>query len=339
MRGGHTNAMTRNLLHQGQSSASSSSPMNINPPNILQLTTSSGAMNPPIAMPNNSSNNLNANRFDSFRTRTPNTSRPPSVHVDDYYRMESANAQKQQQQQLIQATPLSQQQIQPQTQAQPQPQQQPNNIQVPIQNVSPLVHVECNKNLITLNPSDISPSNPSVSSLPQQMTNELNLNKNTLGITNTNANNNASPTTTNNNNSNNNSPSASSVNKANNSPSPAQNSSQNINFPVKPIQTVNSQNQIQHQQSHSVGNTMQPLSIRSNNFDNSKNMNAGNNNNIVKNELLPTPNNTNNINVIKNSVHENLIQIDLNNSFPKISGNKIFFFSELDLHLILGKSF
>ena len=55
----------------------------------------------------NNSGNVNTNgsnmqgqqnmmRHDSFRTRLPNTSRPPSLHVDEFYRLESANAKQQQ---------------------------------------------------------------------------------------------------------------------------------------------------------------------------------------------------------------------------------------------------
>ena len=38
--------------------------------------------------------------LDSFRARLPNTSRPPSLHVDEFYRLENENA-KQQQQNII----------------------------------------------------------------------------------------------------------------------------------------------------------------------------------------------------------------------------------------------
>jgi len=31
---------------------------------------------------------MNTNRGDMFRSRLPNTSRPPSMHVDDYVKME-----------------------------------------------------------------------------------------------------------------------------------------------------------------------------------------------------------------------------------------------------------
>ena len=188
MRGGHTNAMTRNLLNQSQSNGSSSgNPIVANQINILQATTSSGAMNPPVNLPS-SNNNLNTNtsgiRYDPFRTRTPNTSRPPSVHVDDFYRMESANAQKQQQhqqqQQQVQAPPphpqQQPQQQQQQQQQQPQQQQQiqsqlsvPSQQQTPIQNTLPHIHAETNKNLITLNPNDGPSTNtPPLNTLPQQ---------------------------------------------------------------------------------------------------------------------------------------------------------------------------
>jgi hypothetical protein len=76
MRGGHNNSIGRGL---NQANNSQMNPASATP----------GLMNPPAAPA--------INRHDPFRTRPPNTSRPPSVHVDDYYRMESANAQAQKQ--------------------------------------------------------------------------------------------------------------------------------------------------------------------------------------------------------------------------------------------------
>lgn len=39
--------------------------------------------------------------LDSFRARLPNTSRPPSLHVDEFYRLENENAKQQQQNNII----------------------------------------------------------------------------------------------------------------------------------------------------------------------------------------------------------------------------------------------
>ena len=321
MRGGHTNAMTRNLLNQSQSNGSSSvNPIVASQINILQATTSSGAMNPPVNLPS-SNNNLNTNtsgiRYDPFRTRTPNTSRPPSVHVDDFYRMESANAQKQQQhqQQQVQA-PTSH----PQQQPQPQPQQQqiqsqlsvPSQQQTLIQNI-PHIHAETNKNLITLNANDGPSTNTPLNNLPHQAGNVELTNKNTTVI-NIPTNN----TISNNNNSNSNSINAIATTNSNNATTASNNSNLMSvpNFPIRPIQTINSQNQppLQQQQQHSI-NSIQPLQNRPNNFENNKTVNAVNS--PIKNELLPTPNLTNLS--IKNTTHENLIQIELNNNFPKNS--------------------
>ena len=79
MRGGHNNAATRN----NQTSNG----------NVLN---NQGLMNPPTIIPQPNQSQI---RHDSFRSRPPNTSRPPSVHVDDYYRLESQKQQQQQQQQ------------------------------------------------------------------------------------------------------------------------------------------------------------------------------------------------------------------------------------------------
>ena len=51
---------------------------------------------------------------DLFRSRAPNTSRPPSMHVDDFVKMENNhNQQQQQQQQNQQQQPPPQQQTRP----------------------------------------------------------------------------------------------------------------------------------------------------------------------------------------------------------------------------------
>jgi hypothetical protein len=81
MRGGHANQLTRNI-----------STNSIN----------SSVNNPTYQNSNTSASNMARN--DSFRIRAPNTSRPPSLHVDEYYRIEIAqkeSLQKQQQQQSI----------------------------------------------------------------------------------------------------------------------------------------------------------------------------------------------------------------------------------------------
>jgi hypothetical protein len=82
MRGGH-NAATRNNQTLSNGSA-------------VQNQNGVGLMNPPSIIPQPNQGQII--RHDSFRSRPPNTSRPPSVHVDDYYRLES---QKQQQQNQI----------------------------------------------------------------------------------------------------------------------------------------------------------------------------------------------------------------------------------------------
>ncbi|XP_005092655.1 protein virilizer homolog [Aplysia californica] len=50
---------------------------------------------------------------DLFRSRTPNTSRPPSMHVDDFVKMENSQQQQQQQQQQPQQPPPPQQPSRP----------------------------------------------------------------------------------------------------------------------------------------------------------------------------------------------------------------------------------
>ena len=157
--GGHSNSMNRNLLQ------SNSTPQ-LNTQSNMAQSNSTGMMNPPSIVPNTNNTNLNTNtsntnviRHDPFRTRPPNTSRPPSVHVDDFYRMESANAQAQKQHQ--------QQQLQ-QTQAASAIQQ------------SPQQQVNAASNINSSSPSliqnEIHKTNASESN--QQQVNELNSNKN-----------------------------------------------------------------------------------------------------------------------------------------------------------------
>ena len=101
MRGGHTNSqLNRNLSVNNNNIPalnSSSSAINngqSNSSNIQQLN-----INNSIAcfgIGNNNSSNMIRN--ESFRARTLNSSRAPSLHVDEYYRMEKEIQQKNQQQ-------------------------------------------------------------------------------------------------------------------------------------------------------------------------------------------------------------------------------------------------
>ncbi|CAF0779967.1 unnamed protein product [Brachionus calyciflorus] len=70
MRGGHVSTSTR----------------------LITGLTSSVSV-PSIPLLANTPSNSNLTRIDSFRTRPQNTSRPPSLHVDDFYRMEQQQKQ------------------------------------------------------------------------------------------------------------------------------------------------------------------------------------------------------------------------------------------------------
>ena len=81
MRGGHSNPAQRHMI-------------------AANLATSTLSGNQAATNANTQSmNQANMMRHDSFRARAPNTSRPPSLHVDEFYRLENANARQQQQQQ------------------------------------------------------------------------------------------------------------------------------------------------------------------------------------------------------------------------------------------------
>ena len=81
MRGGHSNPAQRHMIG-------------------ANLATSTLSGNQAATNANTQSmNQANMMRHDSFRARAPNTSRPPSLHVDEFYRLENANARQQQQQQ------------------------------------------------------------------------------------------------------------------------------------------------------------------------------------------------------------------------------------------------
>ena len=96
MRGGHSNQVQRHMTNN--------STLNLNNSGELAKSNPSKIINNfkfKFLKAGNLQGQQNLMRhLDSFRARLPNTSRPPSLHVDEFYRLENENA-KQQQQNII----------------------------------------------------------------------------------------------------------------------------------------------------------------------------------------------------------------------------------------------
>lgn len=101
MRGGHSNPVSRHLTAPTLVSISNNNNSNNNsinsnliaPPNLVNNLNSLNNLLTPSAMILKTATSQIA-RHDSFRARAPNTSRPASLHVDEYYRLQNANKQQ-----------------------------------------------------------------------------------------------------------------------------------------------------------------------------------------------------------------------------------------------------
>jgi len=290
MRGGHSNPAARHMLANGTGSAGVSNLMS-----SAGVSSSSSNMMPSAGMliqPNSAgsvSNGMSAsmsinNRHDSFRARAPNTSRPASLHVDEYYKLENANLKIISNQTIENTTDdLTKMETDATKLVKPQlvksePTPLPNNI--PINSMSSQANMNNNNNLNyiknedSMNRNPIRKSNSFINS--EDLVNES---------SNNNENNSEQHFVRNNMNNNNNGPRFSFMNSSNNNNNNTNNSNNNNNNIINNNSSYSFTNNTR-ERSFSSGN-LTSFNNSGPNQNNSNQNNVPNNNEIFMNQMPP----------------------------------------------------